>query len=172
MLEVTECFYTATWFRMRHWATHKLRCCDPFPSTAFLQRTNTEERWTTGAFQICSGKEFTNHNSNQTLWLWLTKWVRECFSWVVVEQALLWHLGLNHIEQKRVCGVTSNEDGTLPLQSWIPLASHLERNFGTKQLFQKVSFQTLWKSPTSPHDHHHHHNPGLSFPSVLLNLKV
>ena len=36
MLEVTQCFYTATWFRMRHWATHKLRCCGPFPSTAFF----------------------------------------------------------------------------------------------------------------------------------------
>ena len=78
MLEVTQCFYTATWFRMRHWAIHKLRCCDPFPSTAFLQRTNTEERWTTEAFQICSGKAFTDHNSNQSLWLWPTKWVRRC----------------------------------------------------------------------------------------------
>ena len=127
MLEVTQCFYTATWFRMRHWATHKLRCCDPFPSTAFLQRTNTEEeRWTTGAFQICSGKEFTNHNSNQSL-NWPTKWVRGCLSWVVVEQALLWHLGLDDIEQKCVGGVTSNEYGTLPLQKLDPSCSSFRK---------------------------------------------
>ena len=40
----TMFLYCDLGFRMRHWATHKLRCCDPFPSTAFLQRTNTEER--------------------------------------------------------------------------------------------------------------------------------
>ena len=44
MLEVIQCLYTSTWLRMRQWVTHKLRSCDPFPSTAFLQRTNTEER--------------------------------------------------------------------------------------------------------------------------------
>ena len=43
MLEVTQCSYTATRFRFRHWETHKLRCCDPFPSTPFLQRTDTEK---------------------------------------------------------------------------------------------------------------------------------
>ena len=40
--------------------------------------------------------------------------------WVVVEQALLWHLGLNHIEQKCASGVTSNEDWTLPTQKLDP----------------------------------------------------
>ena len=38
MLGVAQCFCTAICFRMKHWATHKLRCCDPFPLKAFSRR--------------------------------------------------------------------------------------------------------------------------------------
>ena len=52
-----------------------------------------------------------------------------CLLWVVVEQALLWHLGLNHIEQRRASGVTSNEDGTLPSQKLDPSCSSFRKQF-------------------------------------------
>ena len=93
-----------------------------FTTPAFLQRTNTEERWTTGAFQICSGREFTNHNSSQSLWLGQRNGSEDAFS-------DLWsnkhYFGtcLNHIEQNCVSGVTSSEDRTLPLQKLDPSCS-------------------------------------------------
>ena len=98
--EVTQCFCIATWFKMRSWVTHKLRCCVPFPLKACHGRTNEKGRkWTTGVFQTCSGSEYTNHNFNQSLWLWPMKWVKGCLFWAAVAQALLWHLGPGHVDE-------------------------------------------------------------------------
>ena len=79
------------------------------------------------SFSNLQWKEFTNHNSQQSPWLWPMKRDRGCLFWVLVEQALIWHLGLNHNEQKCVGGVTSNEDGTLHLQKMNPSYSSFRK---------------------------------------------
>ena len=91
----------------------------PSPRQPFFSEP-IQERWTSAVFQICTGRDPTNHNYSQSLWLWPTNWVRICVFWVFVAQASLLLSGLHPIDQKCVGGVTSNDEGTLPKQKLSP----------------------------------------------------